>query len=504
VGLAFAPDGRSLVSGCDGGVVKVWDPDAGKQRAGSGPAAAVRALALAPDGRTFATGDSSGHVRLWDPAGCKVLAELSREKHAICSLSFSPDGATLAAGNASNEVEFWDVRRRRWFRYASVSGPIEGVAYSPDGKVLAAAAPSKRVWLWDPVRWTGRSPFGQPLRPVGALAFSADGRTLFTGSSAGGLAEWGTRSEYVRQRAGFLWDRVISGDADDIRLWDYTSRTELPGLPGQQTFGVFSLATSRDGRTLAAGGLGGAVWVWDVQARRAAAPLFLSPEAGSLWQSWEWADRLGIPMLPEFTERIRQVALAPNGGLLAAAGETGTVKLWELPGGRERAAFRFRPGTPPCLAFSPDGGTLAVSEGGRVHLHDPADGSRRQTLPLNRHAIHCLAFSPDGRLLTSAGEDREIKLWDLAAGRQRANLIGHKEMVSSLAFTPDGRTLASGSWDHTVRLWHLPTGQELALLDEQDIRIRAVAFSPDGKVLASAGEALVQGVGDLRLWQVGP
>src|SRR6478752_4537575 len=101
------------------------------------------------------------------------------------------------------------------------------------------------------------------------------------------------------------------------------------------------------------------------------------------------------------------LAFAPAGDLLASAadGEPG-VRLWDVAETvvrRQLALFRE---TAVCLAFSPDGTTLAASRPWSVELWDPATSKQRRILEGHRHFSTSLAFAPDGRALLSAGERR--------------------------------------------------------------------------------------------------
>src|SRR5579884_129638 len=64
---------------------------------------------------------------------------------------------------------------------------------------------------------------------------------------------------------------------------------------------------------------------------------------------------------------VLSVAFSPDGKTLVAGGgawegEAGedSIKLWDVPTSKERAALKGRPGTVNSVSFSPDGKTLAA------------------------------------------------------------------------------------------------------------------------------------------------
>ena len=74
------------------------------------------------------------------------------------------------------------------------------------------------------------------------------------------------------------------------------------------------------------------------------------------------------------------------------------------------------------VAFSPDGRILASSEGETVKLWDVPSGRELRTLSGNSNPVSSVAFSPDGRILASGSDDNTVKLWDVASGRELRTL----------------------------------------------------------------------------------
>jgi WD40 repeat protein len=314
----------------------------------------------------------------------------------------------------------------------------------------------------------------------------------------------------ARDRRDFVW-RYLWG------LCRNRARHTFAAREGE----VSSVAFSRDGRLLAAGGKDGEVHLWGaarlnwheaIKAHEGACFLAISPDArllatigrsdGSV-KLWDIATRPArlARRLPGFRRTWTRILFTPDGNTLIAGADDETVRLWDLRSeagsdGTDRSIPARSAGP---LALSRDGRTLAVCSGGReasrITFWDIGSGAPKR-LPVEippEGLVQSVTLSPDGRMVVT-GSTTAI-LWDSATGRLLRRLPIPTGVVLAAEFSPDGAKMATAGSDGVVRVWNARSGTQLAALEGHTGRITSLAYSPGGETLASASVD-----GTTRLW----
>ena len=105
--------------------------------------AAVNAVAYAPDGKTLVTGGADRTVRVWDAASAKELRTLAGATGSVLAVAVSPDGHSVAAGG-DGSLRVWLLSSGQpvnvvFSGFGKGDAP-RGLAFAaPDGRQLAAA-----------------------------------------------------------------------------------------------------------------------------------------------------------------------------------------------------------------------------------------------------------------------------------------------------------------------------------------------------------------------------
>ena len=292
-----------------------------------GPLDIITSVAFSPDGALLAYGSKADHPRddarvmLWDME-TRVNTPIANTKLGL-DVTFSPDGNTLAWGAAWRRITLWDVTSRREIgRFPGAVGPV---AFSRDGTLLASQG-SGDILLWD-VRTRKRlASLEGHTSQINAFAFSPDGTLLASGSGN---------------------NRAFEGEDDiTVRLWDVASGEETATVEVPVGNGVWSVAFSPDGNTLAWGAALGGVTLWDVTSRREIAfiekgepPAAFSPDGAILFFNsggdaitlWDVANEIELATLAGASPDVNSMSISPDGTVLASGSWWGgTITLWDV------------------------------------------------------------------------------------------------------------------------------------------------------------------------------
>ncbi|VFM95427.1 MAG: WD40 repeat [Candidatus Kentron sp. G] len=211
------------------------------------------------------------------------------------------------------------------------------------------------------------------------------------------------------------------------------------------------------------------------------------------------------------------LALSPDGRLLVATGERGTLALFDAETGELMKRLTGHDpqagnsGSVRAMRFNRAGDLLySAGDDGQILRWSMPDGERVGEAWRAPAAVYALALSPDGKILASGGQDDVITLWSTAEGKVIGTLRGKTSSIADcngLEFTPDGR-LVSGGYRGDVGIWELPgvpstggkihpggpeppsTGgepREIVLPRIHTDRVNAVAVDPKGEWLATGG-----------------
>jgi hypothetical protein len=192
--IAFAPTGDTLISGDEGGMVRVWDLKTNKAlRAFTVHPEGLSALAVAPGGNPLAVATSDG-VQLYDGRTfLRTIPLRTRSNRAVRLLAFSPDGRTLATVQADGRIVLWEVATGlpRLERPTSASR-VTALAFAPSGQTLIFS--NDKINLWSLPANHSQSWGEHPGRDVRAIYPLANGDSAL-------LVERNTLSHLTRKPA---------------------------------------------------------------------------------------------------------------------------------------------------------------------------------------------------------------------------------------------------------------------------------------------------------------
>lgn len=263
------------------------------------------------------------------------------------------------------------------------------------------------------VRWAVEAHIGENSQPK--VAMSKDGRLC---ASVGRFDEHWTLWEAANgevHRVGDSHDGTgacICGvpKVGSRLLWEPLEGCPVVAHSGR---GIWAVAFSPSGLSLATGGGDGAVILWNVQTGKAARR-----------------------MMEEDPEGVSALAFSADGSCLSSGTVEGIIFVWDTTTGAMLLRMHEdNPGEVKSLQFSPtDNNQLASAAEGEVALWDVV---QRAMVRTSEERGRLAVFSPDGRTLATVNGQgaRDVHLVDAETGAVRVRVVGHQQVVFCVAFS---------------------------------------------------------------------
>ncbi|HEY2148620.1 MAG TPA: c-type cytochrome domain-containing protein, partial [Pirellulales bacterium] len=293
----------------------------------------------------------------------------------INAVACSPDAKWIAVARYGRVELLSEADRKLVRTLDGLRGNVNDVAFSADSAKVAAAAGEAGLFgearLFNTADGKQLTMFQGHRDSLYAVAISADGMTMATGSYDQQIKLWNTETDAeIRSLTGHNGaihalafhpngKLLASASADrTLKLWDTINGERLETF-GQPLLDQYTAVFSPDGSRLAGAGVDNRIRVWQISpsGKEGTNPIVFARFAHE--------------------KAIIKLAYSPDGKRIASSSEDGTLKIWNAATLEEERSLERQPDAAPAIAFLPDADSLIVGRmDGTLVVYDVRDGKR--------------------------------------------------------------------------------------------------------------------------------
>ena len=285
--IAFSPDGKTIVSGSKDKTLRLWDTTTGRNiKSFVGHIGPVISIDFSPDGRKIASSGGTVFgdrwfaedypIRIWDVSTGSQIATVIGHSHEVNRVIFSPDGGLLTTYSIARKPIFWDATTGNYlWTFTGNWEDVGYMAFSPDGRKIVYGN-TDGIYLWDIISRKQIAKYNGSIPKTTNIVFSPDGNTIAAGGVGQEVHLWrvytGERKTIITghdelyKTVHFSPDGqtiLTAGGWEDGRLQFWDPETGAFKFMLRMPLGVYMLAFSPDGKTLASSHERGTILLWD-------------------------------------------------------------------------------------------------------------------------------------------------------------------------------------------------------------------------------------------------
>jgi hypothetical protein len=254
-------------------------------------------LELSPDGnRLVTTGGDEKIVRIWNVKTGEEINSLNTLDFIDCTI-FSPDGKWIIVSDFTPAVSIYSSKDYSQFKTLQIPSRVLSMAVNPSNPEIAFACFDGTVEIYSTVTWEKIKSFKAHSEYVSTVCYSSDSKYLLTGSYDHTVKLWDIRQKYS-----------LEHEYKDFR---------------EGTFAYFI----KGNKEILVRDFSGYIKVLDVSSGKI------------IWEN-------------KLTGTLHSVSVDPEGNLIAAASETGTIYFWNWKKNTDPLIFRAHDDQVTCVKFS--------------------------------------------------------------------------------------------------------------------------------------------------------
>jgi len=194
--VAFSGDNRQIVSGSRDKTIKLWNTLAECKYTITEDMHTdwVSCVVFSPSAKMplIVSAGWDKLVKVWNLSNCKLRTNLVGHTGVVYTCTVSPDGSLCASGGKDGTAMLWDVNDGKHLYSLDAGGTINALTFSPKNYWLCAATDTS-IKIWDLENKNVLDELSSTTPPKSgipwcvSLTWSADGNTLFAGSTDGNI-----------------------------------------------------------------------------------------------------------------------------------------------------------------------------------------------------------------------------------------------------------------------------------------------------------------------------